>query len=78
MAESLLIKPDKYNLHSVIRYYSGFTISDGIWLNNASEEKVLKIMANIENFKAVWGDRLSGRFLKHGINILAKPQHKIQ
>ena len=35
-------------------------------------------MANIESFKAAWGDRLSGRFLKDGINILAKPQHKIQ
>ena len=44
LAESLLIKlpnpPDKYNLQSVIRYYSSFMISDGFGSNDTSEEKV--------------------------------------
>ena len=77
LAESLLIKlpnpPDKYNLQSVIRYYSSFMISDGFGSNDTSEEKVLKIMTNIAWSKAAEVDRLSDRFLKDGNNILAKP-----
>ena len=77
LAKSLLIKlpkpPDKYNLQSVIRYYSSFMISDDFCLSNTSEEKVLKIMTNIESSKAAGVDQLSGRFLKDGANILAKP-----
>ena len=77
LANSLLIKlpssPDKYNLQSVIRYYSSFMISDDFCLTNTSEEKVLKIMTNIEISKAAGVDKLSGRFLKGGANILAKP-----
>ena len=40
---------------------------------NTSEEKVLKIMTNIESSKAAGVDKLSSRFLKDGANILAKP-----
>ena len=35
-------------------------------MRNTSEEKVLKIMANIESFKAAGVDKLFGRFLKDG------------
>ena len=77
LAKSLLIKlpnpPDKCNLQSVIRYYSSFTISDDFCLSNTSEEKVLKIMTNIESSKAATIDKLSGRFLEDGAIILAKP-----
>ena len=48
-------------------------ISDDFCLSNTSEEKVLKIMTNIESSKAAGVDKLSGRFLKDGANILAKP-----
>ena len=76
LAKSLLIKPpnppDNYNLQSVVRYYSSFTISDDFCLSNTSEEKVLKIMKNIESSKAAGVDKLSRRFLKDGANILAK------
>ena len=45
LAESLLIKlrnpPDKYNLESVINYYSSFTITDDFSLNKTWENKVL-------------------------------------
>ena len=45
LAESLLIKlpnpPDKYNLESVVNYYSIFTIGDDFCLNKTSENKVL-------------------------------------
>ena len=77
LVKSLLNKlpnpPDKYNLGSVIRYYSSFTISDDFCLSNTSEEKVLKILTNIESSKAAGVDKISGRFLKHGPNILPKP-----
>ena len=77
LAKSLLIKipspPDKYNLQSVIRYYSSFLISGDFCLSNTSEENVLKIMTNIEISKAAGVDKLSGRFLTDGANILAKP-----
>ena len=48
-------------------------ISDDFCLSNTSEEKFLKIMTNIESSKAAGVDRVSGRFLKDGTNILAKP-----
>ena len=67
LAESLLIKllnpPDKYNLESVINYYSSFTIADDFSLNKTSENKVLKIILKIEISKAAGIDKLSGRFL---------------
>ena len=77
LKDSLLMKlpkpPDKYNLQSVIRYYSSFKISNDFCLNNTSEEKVMKIMTNIDSSKASGVDKLSQRFLKDGANILAKP-----
>ena len=77
LAKSLLIKlpnpPDKYNLQSVIRYYSSFMISNDFCLSNISEEKVLKIVTNIEISEAAGVDKLFGRFSKDGTNILAKP-----
>ena len=69
----LLNPPGKYNLQSVIRYYSSFMISNDFCLSNTSEEKVLKIMTSIESSKAAGVDKLSGRFLKDCANILAKP-----
>ena len=46
LADFLLVKPpnppDKYNLQSVIRDFSNFTISDDFCLNNTSEEKPWK------------------------------------
>ena len=65
LAKSLLIKlrnpPDKYKWQSVSRYYSSFTISDDFCLS--TEEKVLKIMTNIESSKAAGADKRSLRFL---------------
>ena len=68
LAESLLIKlpnpPDKYNLESVINYYSSFTITADFCLNKTSENKVLKIILKIEISKAAGIDRCSRRFLQ--------------
>ena len=49
LAESLLTKlpnpPDKYNLESVINYYSSFTITNDFCLKKTSENKVSKIIS---------------------------------
>ena len=77
LAESLLIKlpkpPDKYNLKSVIQYYSSFAITTDFCLVGTTEKQVLKILQDIKSSKATGIDELSGRFLKDGADILAKP-----
>ena len=77
LGESLLIKlskpPDKYNLKSVIQYYSSFAITTDFCLVGTTEKQVLKIMQDIKSSKAAGIDKLSGRFLKDGADILAKP-----
>ena len=57
-----------------MRYFSSFTISDDFyWNNDTCEEKVLKILLNIESSKPAGVDRPSVSFLKDSPNILAKP-----
>ena len=77
LAEFLLIKlpspSDKYNLESVVNYYSSFTIADDFSLNKISENKVLKRILKIEMSKAVGIDKLSGRFLQDAAEILSRP-----
>ena len=76
LAESLLIKlpkpPDKYNLKSVIQYYSIFAITADFCVVDNAEKQVLKIMQNIKSSKAAGVDKLSGTFLKDVADILAK------
>ena len=68
LMDSLLIKlpnhPDKFNLQAVITFYSSFTISNAFSFNSTSEEKIFKIMTNVESSKAAGVDKLSGRFLQ--------------
>ena len=74
LAESLLIKlpnpPDKYNLESVMNYYSNFIIADDFCSNKTSENKVLKIIKKID---AAGIDKLSGRYLRDAAKILCRP-----
>ena len=81
LAESFLIKlpkpPDKYNLESVINYYSSLTITDGFCLNKTLENKVLKIILKIEISKTASIDRFSEHFLRDGAEILSKPISEI-
>ena len=77
LAGSLLTKlprpPDKYNLKSVIQYYSSFAIRADFCLVGTTEKQVLKIMQDIKSYKAAGIDKLSGKFLKDVAVILAKP-----
>ena len=81
LAESLLIKlpnaPNKYNIESVFQYYSKFIIEKPFHLSITSEEEVFKMMQNIDISKAAGIDNLSGKFLKDGAEILAKPLSEI-
>ena len=52
-------------------------ISNYFCLKNTSEEKVLRVMTNIESSEPAAVDRLSGRFSKHGTNILAKTNYAL-
>ena len=67
----------KYNLESVFLYYSNFNIPELFHIKSASEEKVFKIMENIEISKAFGIDKLPGRFLKDGAKILSMPISEI-
>ena len=75
LATSLLVKfPDlsnKYNLEPIFLYYSNFVIPEVIHIKSNLEEKVFKIMENIEISK------LPGRFLEDGAKILSKPISEI-
>ena len=76
LAKSFLIKlpkpPDKYNLKSVIQYYSTFAITAGFCLIGTTGKQIFKIIQDIKSSKAAGVDKLSGRFIKDGADIIAK------
>ena len=54
-----------------------FNIPELFHIKSATEEKVFKIMENIEISKASGIDKLPGRFLKDGAKILSTPISEI-
>ena len=81
VTKSLLIKlpnaPNKHSIESVFQYYSKFIIKKPFHLSYTSEEEVFKIMQNIDISKAAGKDNQSGKLLKDGTEILAKPLSEI-
>ena len=87
LAESLLIKlliklnqtnaPNNYNMESVFQYYWKFTIEKPFHLSITSQEEVFKIIENIDISKAAGIDNPSGKFLKDGVEILARTLSEI-
>ena len=77
LAESLLKNlpnsPNKFDINSVHQYYKNIELKD----NLTTEKKVLEVLQSIDISKAAEIDKISGRFLKDGANILAKPIAKI-
>ena len=65
--------PNKFTLNSVFQHYKGITQSDSFNLATVSENTILTILKNTEVSKAAGLGNLSGRFLKDGAKILAKP-----
>ena len=77
LAESLLKNlpnsPNKFDINSVHHYYKNIELKDNFNLNLTTERKVLKVLQFIDISKAAGIHKISGRFLKDGANILAKP-----
>ena len=69
--------PNKFDTNSVHQYYKNIELKDNFNLNLTTEKKVLEVLQFIDISKAAGIDKISGRFLKDGANILAKPITKI-
>ena len=61
----------------IFQYYSNFIFENPFNLSDTSKNKGFKIMQNMDVSKAVGIDNLSGKFLKDGAEILAKPLSEI-
>ena len=65
--------PNKFTLNSVFQHYKCTIQSDSFNLATAPKNTILTIFKNTEVYKAAGLDNLSGRFLKDGAKVLAKP-----
>ena len=77
MAENLLSKipnpSNKNGVLSVAQYYSYLGLTKKFDLLATEKDYVLKILRDINASKTTGIDRLPGRFLKDGADVLAKP-----
>ena len=65
--------PNKFTLNTVFQHYKGIIQSDSFNLATVSESTILTILKNTKISKAAGLNNLSGRFLKDGTKVLAKP-----
>ena len=65
--------PTKFDMNSVHQYCKNIEPKDNFNLTLTTERKDLEILQCIDISKAAGIDKISGRFLKDGENILAKP-----
>ena len=65
--------PNKFTLNSVFQHYKVIIQSDSFNLATVSENTTLTILRNTKVSKAAGLDNLSGRFLRDGAKVLAKP-----
>ena len=71
LLENFINSPNKFDINSLNR------LKDNFNLNLTTEKKVLEVTQFIDILKAAGIDKISGRFLKDGANILAKTYSKI-
>ena len=64
---------NKYSVLLVAQYYSHLGLTKNFDLLPTEKENVLKILRDIDTSEAASINRLPGRFLKNGANVLAKP-----
>ena len=64
-------------MNSVHQHYKNIEQKDNFNLTLTTEKKVLDVLECIDTSKAAGIDKISGRFLKDGANILVKPIAKI-
>ena len=65
--------PNKFTLNSVFQHYKGIIQSNSFNLATVSENTILTILKNTKVSKAPGLDNPSGRFLRDGAKVLAKP-----
>ena len=65
--------PNKFTLNAVFQHYKGIIQSDSFNLATVSENTILTILKTTNVSKPAGLDSLSGRFLKDGAEVLAKP-----
>ena len=65
--------PNKFTLNTVFQHYKGITQSHSFNLATFSESTILTTLKYTKVSKTAGLDSLSGRFLKDGAKVLAKP-----
>ena len=80
LAGNLLAKvpvaPNRYTIKFVCDYYKKLSLYENFKLHSRTEGYLFKLLNNVEATKAAGIDQISGKFLKDGARILAKPKVK--
>ena len=69
----LLKSPNRYTIKFVSDYYEKLSLSEKFKLDSLTEGYLFNVLKNVEVTKAGGLDQISGKFLKDGARILAKP-----
>ena len=73
LLEKLPKSPSRYTIKFVSDYYKKLSLSENFKLDSTTEGYLFNILKNVEVAKAAGIDKISGKFLKDGARILAKP-----
>ena len=77
LAGDLLAKlpksPNRYTIKFVSDYSEKLSLSENFKLDSITEGYLFNVLKNVEVTKAAGLDQISGKFLKDGVRILAKP-----
>ena len=77
LAENLVSKlpnsSNRYDVLSVAQYYSYLGLTKNFDLLTTEKDYVFKILRDIDILKAAGVNKLPGRFLKDGVDVLVKP-----
>ena len=73
LSKNLPEPPNKFTLNTVFKHCKGIIQSFSFNLITVSENTIIAILKNTTVSKATGLDNLSGRFLKDGAKVLAKP-----
>ena len=65
--------PNRSTIKFVSDYYKKLSLSENFKLHSTTEGYLFKLLNNVEVTKAAGTDQISGKFLKDGGRILAKP-----
>ena len=65
--------PNRYTIKSVSDYYEKLPLSEKFKLDSITKGYLFNVLKNVEVTKAARLDQISGKFLKDGARVLAKP-----